>query len=174
MITCLAPAHLLTNICWLVALLLPNQETTILQKPPTESTFLPHNRPPPFPQTPNPPNLPQSLLQIRTRFLPLVRVPPRGRRLIRHRGRGMLHQKRHRSGQPPPSPHGEAPRLQLHRRRGLPLRGPLAQPPPHRGRRDLLLRPPQPLPRDPKRRDRTITPQNLAKLSGGVLPYGCA
>ncbi|KAI8534996.1 hypothetical protein RHMOL_Rhmol10G0140700 [Rhododendron molle] len=96
-------------------------------------------------------------LRPRSHLLPPLRVSTRRSHFLVYGRRRMLHQKRHRPSQPPPRHDREILALQVHHRHLLPVRRPLAQPPPPHVPRNLLHQPPQRLPINPAGRNKALT-----------------
>lgn len=145
-----------------------------IQKPPTEPALSSNYRPPPSLKTTGSPHLPPSLSKVRSHFHSLVRIPPRDHSIILVGGRRVLHQKRHRPGQPPSAALRQAPRLQLHYLGELSVRRPLAKPPANQRHRDLLLQPPQLVLEHPEGRNQTVAVQALSGLHRTVCEGGAA
>lgn len=145
-----------------------------IQKPPTKPSFTSNYRSPPSLKTTGSSSLPPSLSKTRSHFHTLVRIPPCGYSIILLGGRRMLHQERHRSGQPPSATLGQAPRLQLQYLGEFPLWRSLAKPPTNQRHRNLLDEPAQLVLEHPEGRNQTDIVQTFSKLHRTVCEGGAA
>lgn len=108
--------------------LAPNKKK--ISESPTGTACTSDHRSSPPPQTTHPSVSIQPFTKVRTGILPPIRIPARHHRFLSGSRPRMLHQERHRFGQPPPVNARKVRRFQLHHHVHIPIRRTLAEPPP--------------------------------------------